>query len=562
MGSKQMKGFLTLVLSLAIALSMAACSENSNGNGSTEGDSSTPAPSAPADATTETEGITFPLPEAVTFTIAGVNGTDGQNPEETGFFKKLSEKTNVNINYISLGADAAGAIEKLNVLLGTEDAPDAIMGASAMNETFLALYAKEGYLVAMNQYLNDPKIMPVFNSRVIGENPDILKGITSPDGNIYSLPYINQIPGNYLESPIWINKVWLDNLELSVPTTLEELENVMAAFATEDANGNGDPADEIPLLARTGAGFEHLEAWLSLWGIPTKDSTFENFVFVKDGNVIFAPTTEEYKAYIKTMQKWYENKWLWNEYFTGSPQTFSAIQNDAGAAKYGIITAKNAAGNFADQYIAILPPVVEGYQPKFYLNPAYLTGSKGQFELTSNSKNPEILMAFIDQFYLMENLLEAYNGVANEDPRLTLDNGVYKVNTIPATELANIPSPFRNYFSNNLPGAVLESDYMSGKIEMSATDQLKGQTYALYDEAGVINSEVWPRPYLDPEDATKLNEMRTDIFNTVSKFRASWVTGQSDIDQEWDGYLSSLQSMRVDELTAIMQKTYDNYMSN
>ncbi|MDF2927189.1 MAG: transporter substrate-binding protein [Paenibacillaceae bacterium] len=559
MGMKKMQRLLSLVMVLVIALSAAACSKDAN---ETE-DSPTAAPTASGDSATQTAGVTFPLAKPVTFTIAGVNGTEGENPEQTAFFKKLAEKTNVNIKFISLGANANGATEKLNVLLGTEDAPDAIMGASAMNETFLALYAKEGYLVPMNQYLKDPKVMPVFNSRILGEKADILNGITSPDGNIYSLPYVNEIPGTYLESPIWINKVWLDNLGLTVPTTLAELENVMEAFATKDANKNGDPTDEIPLLARTGAGYEHLEAWLSLWGIPTKDSTYENFVYVKDGKVIFAPTTEEYKAYIKTMQKWYEKKWLWNEYFTGSSQTFSAIANDAGAAKYGILTAKNPAGKFTDQYVAILPPVAEGYQPKFYLNPAYLSGSKGHFELTSHSKNPEILMAFIDQFYLMENTLEAYNGIANEDPRLTLNNGVYKVNSIPAEEMSKYAkNTFRNYFQNNLPGSVLESDYRNGRVEMSAADKVKGDTYDLYAKAGVINTEVWPRPYLDPGDAAKLNEMRTDIFNTVSKYRASWVTGQSDIDKEWGAYLNSLKSMKVDDLVVIMQKTYDNYMSH
>ncbi|WP_168120902.1 hypothetical protein [Paenibacillus sp. HB172176] len=559
MGMKQKQRWLSLIMVPVIALSVAACSKNAN---ETE-NSSTAAPTATGDTATEASGVTFPLAEPVTFTIAGVNGTEGENPEQTDFLKKLAEKTNVNIKYISLGADAKGATEKLNVLLGTEDAPDAIMGGNAMNETFMALYAKEGFLVPMNQYLKDPKVMPVFNSRILGEKPDILTGITSPDGNIYSLPYVNQVPGTYLESPIWINKGWLDHLGLSVPTTLAELENVMDAFATKDANGNGDPSDEIPLLARTGAGYEHLEAWLSLWGMPTKDSTFENFVYVKDGKVIFAPTTEEYKAYIQTMQKWYENKWLWNEYFTGSSQTFSAIANDAGAAKYGIITAKNPPGKFTDQYVAILPPVVEGYQPKFYLNPAYLSGSKGHFELTSHSKNPEILMAFIDQFYLMETTLEAYNGIANEDPRLTLNNDVYKVNSIPAEELSKYAkNTFRNYFQNNLPGSVLESDYKNGRVEMSAADKVKGETYELYDKAGVINTEVWPRPYLDPDDAAKLNEMRTDIFNTVSKYRAAWVTGQSDIDKEWDSYLNSLKSMKVDDLVAIMQKTYDNFMSH
>ena len=46
---------------------------------------------------------------------------------------------------------------------------------------------------------------------------------------------------------MFINKTWLDNLGLEVPTTLGELKDVLIAFRDNDANGNGDTTDEIPL---------------------------------------------------------------------------------------------------------------------------------------------------------------------------------------------------------------------------------------------------------------------------------------------------------------------------
>ncbi len=469
MRNDRKKRVLALLLGLTAAASLTACggtedTSSINSQASSQNESSVQSEGEEA---TETDAITFPLEETQTFVFAGVCGADNEHPEDTLYAQKLLENYNVQIEYLSLGSDQESALQKLNVLLGTNDAPDAIMGALAMNETFLAMYAQEGYLMPLNDYLTNPDIMPVFNERVIANNPDLLKGISLPDGNIYSLPYINQVPGTYLESPIWINQTWLDNLGLEVPTTLEELEAVMEAFATQDANGNGDTTDEIPLIACVGSGSEHLEAWLSLWGIATKDGTYENYVYLKDGEVIFVPTTEEYKDYIKTMQKWYENGWLWSEYFTGSSETFKAIQNDTSAAKYGILTAKNPVGPFADQYVAIVPPTVEGYTPSCYVNPAFMSGSKGQFEVTSNCENPELLMAFIDKFYLMENTLEAYNGIANEELKLTLEDGVYETHTLTAEQSAELGSnAFRLYFSNNIPGGILESDYESGKIIM------------------------------------------------------------------------------------------------
>ena len=46
-----------------------------------------------------------------------------------------------------------------------------------------------------------------------------------------------------------INKAWLDKLGMQVPTTRDELEDVLKAFKTEDPNGNGQ-ADEIPMNIR------------------------------------------------------------------------------------------------------------------------------------------------------------------------------------------------------------------------------------------------------------------------------------------------------------------------
>ena len=49
----------------------------------------------------------------------------------------------------------------------------------------------------------------------------------------------------------WINKNWLEKLNLAVPTTTEELKNVLIAFRDNDPNGNGQK-DEIPLSGMAG----------------------------------------------------------------------------------------------------------------------------------------------------------------------------------------------------------------------------------------------------------------------------------------------------------------------
>lgn len=58
------------------------------------------------------------------------------------------------------------------------------------------------------------------------------------DGKLYGLPKVagNKDAANYW----WIRYDWLENLGLEVPTTLDELLNVMYAFANDDPDGNGE----------------------------------------------------------------------------------------------------------------------------------------------------------------------------------------------------------------------------------------------------------------------------------------------------------------------------------
>lgn len=88
--------------------------------------------------------------------------------------------------------------------------------------------------------------------------------LTYPDGNIYS--FMSSV---YTQHKSWtigvqfINKDWLDRVGKDIPTNLDEYYEVLKAFKEMDANGNGDPNDEIPLAT---AKIISRPACFSLWG--------------------------------------------------------------------------------------------------------------------------------------------------------------------------------------------------------------------------------------------------------------------------------------------------------
>ena len=105
-------------------------------------------------------------------------------------------------------------------------------------------------------------------SKILDEHPDIRAAITMDDGCIYGLPAGEQMGTagvgkaedyNIYTIPQYsmINKTWLDELGLEVPTTLDELHDVLVAFIENDMAtmyGNDAGADHPDVLRHRPSG--------------------------------------------------------------------------------------------------------------------------------------------------------------------------------------------------------------------------------------------------------------------------------------------------------------------
>ena len=108
-----------------------------------------------------------------------------------------------------------------------------------------------------------------------------------------------------------------------------------------------------------------------------------------------------------------------------------------------------------------------------------------------------------------------------------------------------------------MPIALTAGDYDEGRLVKSGASLNTQAAYDVYKD--YLNDEIWPRPYFGSDVSTRLGELRTDIFSLVNQKKADWITGNSDINAEWDAYCASLEKMGVAELVELMQGAYDNY---
>lgn len=497
--------------------------------------------------------VTFPLAEPVTFTFM-IEGTKSSTFDSdianNKLLKKLTEETNVHLEFQFIGNDTT----KLNLLITGGTYGDVIWGGPILNSVTASKYIAAGKLTDLTDYINED-LMPEFCTD-LAESPDMKKMITAPDGRIYTLPKITGLEGNYLESPIWINKAWLDKVGLPVPTTLDEFTNVLRAFSKNDPNGNGLP-DEIPYIACSTSDYSHLEALAGIFGIATKDGVNDGFIQVKNGQVTFVPISDAYKDYIKWMNTLYKEGLLWSECFTANESTMNAKMMSE-TCVVGCFTSNMPLDTtYADDYICIAPPKAEGYTPCWYYHPA-INGSKNQFYVTDKCQNVSVLMGYIDKLFSLENAIAyEYGSIGEGRVEMTAD-GKYsfiELDSVASAKL-NREVPTLGSLMGNGIRSYTTNDF-ANSINFSEDYKVLQNNYAIYKD--FINTELWPRPYYAAKDCNNADLYVTDINLEVQSKRAAWITGNRNIDSDWESFKSGLNKLGLQDYMRILQEAYDAY---
>ncbi len=169
---------------------------------------------------------------------SGVNDYSIANNATTAWF---AETTGITLNFeTALEVDMQ---QKFNTLMIGQDYPELVCytGISLAEQL---LYGSQGTFIPLNDLIKN--YMPNLTA-MLDKYPGAWESITMSDGNIYNMPQIGANLHSTSSYKMWINQTWLDNLGLDMPTTTEQFKEVLIAFRDQDANGNGNPNDEVPM---------------------------------------------------------------------------------------------------------------------------------------------------------------------------------------------------------------------------------------------------------------------------------------------------------------------------
>lgn len=511
----------------------------------------------PADAGAGSSSAQGASAEVPTFKIATVRWTDTWPVDflESGVMKELEEKAGVNIEWqIYYNSDWA---EQKSLILASGDLPDAFLGSICLKDTDIA--QNKANFVELTELIEEN--MPNLK-RVFEKEPELLARAQDRNGEIYSLvkklPKRPKVCGNIL----YINKTWLDNLNLEVPATYEELEDVLEAFVTQDPNGNGI-ADEFGYTGSAGTAVldNDLRNILSPFGTMVSRST--NYMGLNgEGTPVFMPAQENYKEAVKWMHSMYEKGIIDPEYFTQESSAATAKRQAEGGSLVGLFSAWTAdaeAGLNAGEFAAL--EAVAGPDGGRYVENAqsFLDISDRELVITKNCSDPAKLLAWADLFYDDEVSIQTFYGSIPDQIKKN-DDGTYEVLS-PSDGSSLDTSAWSNSLRDFGPKYMNPEAYDKISLPADQGDGIKLAEDAINAKYVTTDRNTGlPTVVYTDEELSKITALGTDIYTYAEAQYAHWVV-DGGIDEEWDAYLEQLNAMGLEELVGCHQSAYDAYLN-
>lgn len=478
--------------------------------------------------------------------------SDASDVSKFPMIESISEATGIYPDFIEISP--ASAEERMNLMWASDEYPDVVTGG-LISQNDIDTYAQYGVIQPVNELLDG---MTNFNAYADEAARDIM---TAADGNIYYFPTIYN---DYIGNGLYINQDWLNKLELDTPNTPEEFYEVLVAFRDMDPNGNG-LNDEIPLSGEQ-LGNSSMDTLGGLFGAFGRPAGYQ----VEDGKVIYANVMDSHKEGAKYFRKLYTEGLIDKEFFTQDLTSFRAkAQNETPILGSMISFVASAANRcltnemWASGTYVWLLPFANQDGVRAYSGPNSLICTP-QLIITSACDCPEAVAKWVDYMYdphISMQIDQAPIGIAwdvIDDIWYTKSDAPEGYDSVAAWRMANQLQQLPRLMSNHaLEKANLEMYYdpMSTTYDLCMRD-------AYYRENGVVTQELLPTIAATPEETDILNMYTPDIDKYYIETFSNWITGNGDIDAEWDAYVQRMYDMGLQEVLDVYQSQYDRYTNN
>lgn len=485
----------------------------------------------------------YPIETTETFTywcdIPSAVSTVYNNIGETEFAKELEKRTGIKIEYTH---PAAGQeTTALSLMIASDQLPDMVEANWLGHGGGAAKSIEDEIILPLNDIIdaNAPNL-----KKFLEENPEIDKMVKTDDGTYYAFPFVRNDERLLISVGNLIRNDWLEELNLEMPETIEELENILIAF--KEKKGASAPLSYRSNRRNTFLG----------------NFSTSNSFYIENGKVVYGPLTENYKIAVETLKRWYDMGLLDPNFVSIDD---AALTSNVLNGKTGVTvnTGGGGLGTWLDNMkgkewsMTGMPftKIAENKDVTFFPVDNPYPGY-GSVAITTACKNPGLVARWLDYAYSEEGSIYYNFGTENVSFKKT-DKGYEFTDTIfNNPDGLTMAQAMANYFKSSTDGPFIQSvDYINQFYYRPQQQQALNNWTTNMEN--VRNNNI-PPISLTEDESDEFAEIMAEITKYESKMFTAFIIGTSPMS-EFESYIETLNKMGIDRAIEIRESALKRY---
>lgn len=483
--------------------------------------------------------VALPISEAGT-TFTFWTGSPAMDATISGWndstaVQELEKRTGVHIDYIEVAPPAQS--ESLNLMFASGDYPDILN--YAITGSYSIPYLIENEIVTDLQDMMED-YAPSYTA-LMEADPALYLATVDDEGQIGGLAgyrYNAFSTTGAIVRADWVEKVGMTPEKL---VTIDDYHEYLSQVKNQGLC-------EYPMPLRYDASITGSPFLAAMGGYagPAAESSPQSFYYDDNDELVYSFITDTYKDYLSLMADWYQEGLITRDLLNSDMLDSSAITSGSYAVFWQdcqFMSMWTEAGkvNDPDYTLAgVTEPLVEAGQQVGFGD---ITDISINLMICTSCSDPETALQWLDYHFSEDGSILCQYGLEGEGLVYTDGKPGYSelISNNPdglSTDNAlNAYTINMNMFASN--GTTLRKAY--DDVQQKALD-------AWNDKREVTKSSFTNLFTLNADETATVQRYYTDISTYVAEQVGKFLIGESDIDENWDTFVETIDSMGIDEV--------------
>jgi len=454
------------------------------------------------------------------------------------YWKAIEEATGVDLQFI----DCTGGKDTLSILVGTDDLPDIIIEYDGNLPGGVQKMMADGSILPLNNLMESGKL-PNFTA-YLESDPEADKLCKNDDGLYAWAPMIRKPDSPLVFNGNMIRQDWLDELGLTMPETVQEMEDVLLAFQNQKGCDIG-----------FSFAYKNYDRMVNAFGI------CEGMYIGADDKVHFGAIENSYLDFLTLFNRWMQMGILDPDGFT---QEIDAFYAKIASGRTGLVWG-NTGGELGkietmkaenpDMDFQPAPNPVLNKGDSFPVDQSNYRVSNIGYMISSTCSDMDAAARLIDYVYGEEGNMRANFGEEGITYELQDGKPVFTDLVLNNPEGLSIQRALSLYAGNNNKPFLVENEMMLGSYALDV--QKKSLEVWATPDASVYKI---PPLTLTTEEALEYNSLITDIQTYLDEFKLKFIMGTEPLDN-YTQFVENINSMNIQRAIEIQQAAYERYLA-